>query len=279
MDTCRSSEATCAHLKAISGQLPNANTLVENVNALDMRKKSRAPPKQRNNNPKQPVPESKEMLKCYKHCGRRIKQRTKCPAFGMVCRTCNRPNHFAEMCRSTPGRTSRPRNGVNMVDPDYSSEEELQSVTFVSTEGNVHTIHEDNLPGNKILAAMEIAGESVQMQIDTGASCNVLPQKFVSPGTNIAECDRTLKMYSKSIMPVLGTWRVGMRNSKEKKYNAEFVVVKGDYTPLIGSHASQRMNLVTVQQENIQQVTTNTESLALDQLEEEFGDVFKNKAA
>ena len=55
--------------------------------------------------------------------------------------------------------------------------------------------------------------------------------------------------------------------------------MKGDYTPLIGSHASQRMNLVTVQQENIQQVTTNTESLALDQLEEEFGDVFKNKAA
>ena len=104
-----------------------------------------------------------------------------------------------------------------MVDPDYSSEEELQSVTFVSTEGNVHTIHEDNLPGNKILATMEIAGESVQMQIDTGASCNVLPQEFVPPGTNIAECDRTLKMYSKSIMPVLGTCRVGTRNPKNKK--------------------------------------------------------------
>ena len=37
------------------------------------------------------------------------------------------------------------------------------------------------------------------------------------------------------------------------------------------------MNLVTVQQENIQQVTTNTESLALDQVEEEFRDVFKGK--
>ena len=63
----------------------------------------------------------------------------------------------------------------------------------------------------------------------------------------------------------------------KKKYNAEFVVVKGDYTPLIGSHASQRMNLVTVLQENIQQVTTNTESLALNQVEEEFGDVFKEQ--
>lgn len=165
-----------------------------------------------------------------------------------------------------------------MVDPDYSSEEELLSVTFVSIEGNVHTIHEDGLPRKKIFATMEIAGESVRMQIDTGASCNVLPQKFVPPGTNIVECDRTLKMYSKSIMSVLGTCRVGMRNPKnKKKYNAEFVIVKGDYTPLIGSHASQRMNQVTVQQENIKQVTTNTESLALDQVEEEFRDVFKGQ--
>lgn len=106
-----------------------------------------------------------------------------------------------------------------MVDPDYSSEEELLSVTFVSTEGNVHAIHEDGLPGKKIFATMEIAGESVRMQIDTGASCNVLPQKFVPPGTNIVECDRTLKMYSKSIISVLGTCRVGMRNPKNKKKN------------------------------------------------------------
>ena len=53
-----------------------------------------------------------------------------------------------------------------------------------------------------------------------------------------------------------------------KKYNAEFVVVKGDY---------QQMNLVTVQQDNIQQVTMNTASLTLDQLKEEFGDVFKGQ--
>ena len=96
------------------------------------------------------------------------------------------------------------------------------------------------------------------MQIDTGASCNVLPQKFVLSGTNIVESDRTLKLYSKSTMPVLGTCRVSMRNPKNnKKCNVEFVVVKGDHTPLIGSHSlTQQMNLVTVQHENIQQVST-----------------------
>ena len=114
------------------------------------------------------------------------------------------------------------------------------------------------------------------MQIDTGASCNALPQKYVRPGTLITETDRTLKIYSKSALPVLGKCIVCMRNPKNsKKYNVEFVAVKGNYTPLIGSRASQQMNLVTEHQENIPQLTTNIQSLTLI---EEFGDVFKGQA-
>lgn len=82
------------------------------------------------------------------------------------------------------------------------------------TEGSVHMVNEDKLPEKRICATMEIAGESVRMQIDTGASCNVLPQKFVPSGTNIIQSDRTLKMYSKSTMPVLGTCRVRMRTPR-----------------------------------------------------------------
>ncbi|XP_015760049.1 PREDICTED: uncharacterized protein K02A2.6-like [Acropora digitifera] len=158
------------------------------------------------------------------------------------------------MCKSAPGRNSRPRNGVNMINADSSYKEELLSVTFDSTEGSVHLVNKDKLPEKRIFATMEIVLENVQMQIDTGASCNVLPQKFVLSGTIIIKSDRTLKMYSKSTMPVLG-----------------------DYTPLIGSRASQQMNLVTVQQDKIQEVTMNTASLTQDQLKEEFGDVFKGQ--
>ena len=165
---------------------------------------------------KQPLPEPKEdLLKHCKHCGRsHVKQRTKCPAFGKLCSACNKPNHFAEMCRSTSGKNSRPRNGVNMVNSEDSSEEELLSVSFDSYEGNVHAVNEDNLPEKKIFATMEIVGASFRMQIDTGALCNVLPQKYVPPppppGTLITETDRTLKTYSKSTLPVLGTCRVSL---------------------------------------------------------------------
>ena len=53
--------------------------------------------------------------------------------------------------------------------------------------------------------------------------------------------------------------------------------MKGNYTPLIGSRVSQQMNLVTVHQENIQQVTTDTQNLTLNQVIEELGDVFKGQ--
>ena len=203
LDICRSAEATSAHLKAISGQSSSTGSPADNVNAVDKRKKSKAPPTRRSNGQmqKQPLPEPKEdLLKCCKHCGSHVKQRTKCPAFGKLCSACNKPNHFAEMCRSTSGKNSRPRNGVNMVNSEDSSEEELLSVSFDSYEGNVHAVNEDNLPEKKIFATMEIAGASIRMQIDTGASCNVLPQKYVPPGTLITETDRTLKMYSKSTL-------------------------------------------------------------------------------
>ena len=45
----------------------------------------------------------------------------------------------------------------------------------------------------------------------------------------------------------------------------------------MGSRASQQMNPVTVHQENIQQVTTDTQNLTLNQVIEEFRDVFKGQ--
>ena len=163
LDICRSAEATSAHLKVISGQSISTDKPADTVNTLDKRRKSKAPPKRPSKGPKQPVPEpKKDLLKCCKHCGTsHIKQRLKCPAFGKVCSACNKPNHFAEMCKSAPG--SRPRNGVNMIDADSSSEEELLSVTFDSTGGSVNMVNEENLPEKRIFATMEIAGKSVQM--------------------------------------------------------------------------------------------------------------------
>ena len=120
---------------------------------------------------------------------------------------------------------------MSLVETDPSSEEEILSVELSAEDDNVSTSETINsvtdFP-NKIYAVMEIQGKPVRMQIDSGASCNVLPKKYLS--------SKSLTAYNKQQISALGTARVSMRNPRTtKKYNAEFVVVDGNYMPLIGS--------------------------------------------
>lgn len=63
-------------------------------------------------------------------------------------------------------------------------------VSFESHEEHVNTVmNNDNIPNTKNFVKMEISEKTIRMQIDTGASCNVLPEKFVPPETCISKTD------------------------------------------------------------------------------------------
>jgi len=65
-----------------------------------------------------------------------------------------------------------------------------------------------------------------------------------------------LNTYSKTNLKLLGMAKVSLRNPKnKKKYRVEFAVIDEDYTLLLGSSAAQQMRLITVQKENILQVS------------------------
>ena len=90
---------------------------------------------------------------------------------------------------------------------------------------------------------MEIANELVKMQVDSGASCNVLPRKLLARDTEIKKTNLKLTTYSKTNSKVLGVAKISLRNPKnKKKYRAEFAIIDEDYTPLLGSSAAQQMN-------------------------------------
>ena len=65
------------------------------------------------------------------------------------------------------------------------------------------------------------------------------------------------------------------RESKKwkKKYQAEFIIVDEDTTPLLGSRTVQQMNLVKVQYENIA-VVQQPKELTKQELVKEYEDVF-----
>ena len=144
-------------------------------------------------------------------------------------------------------RFQRPGKKVHQLDDStelaYSSEEEILSVSLDHTANTVDM----SKFKSKIFGHMEIADELVKMQVDSGASCNVLPKKFLPKDSKIQKTDLKLTTYSKTNLKLLGVAKVSLCNPKnKKKYRFEFAVIDEDYTPLLGSSAAQQMGLITL---------------------------------
>ena len=55
-------------------------------------------------------------------CGRtHVLDKQHCPAFGKECMKCNRPNHFAEVCKQNKQQAKHPAkvNTVDMANDEY----------------------------------------------------------------------------------------------------------------------------------------------------------------
>ena len=90
--------------------------------------------------------------KCGK-CGYKHEPR-KCPAFGKLCHNCKKKNHFSTVCKN--------KKMHELQENDYDSDIFLDSV---ETDQNVKDWKVN----------MKICGKTVNMKLDTGAQCNVLP--------------------------------------------------------------------------------------------------------
>ena len=86
------------------------------------------------------------------------------------------------------------------------------------------------------------------MLIDSGASCNVLPIKYLPKGTVVKKSSHTLKMYSKSTMSAVGQAKIPLVNPKNSKsYLIDFTIVDGNFATLLGLETAQKIKLLVVQ--------------------------------
>ena len=246
LDVCRAAEATSAQIKAMAG---HANPSSDEVNLLRKGKRRSVPVKK----PTKGSTIKHDLISDCKFCGRQHeKRKEKCYTYGKSCSNCGKLNRFKEKCL---GKNANVKKKVHQVvleeDLSDTSEEELLSVDL----DNEHVLSVnaiDSAYQTKIFVTMEIEGKPVKMQTDSGASCNVMPEKFVPKRTEIKGTNQTLLLYDKSSIPVAGICKIHFRNPKNnKKYRGDFVVVKGNCIPLLGSRASQQMKLIEVHYENI----------------------------
>ena len=290
MDYCRAAEAANSQLKEISSHGPDT------VNYLSKSKKGKpqsqpqlqAQPKLGRNTGS---PATKQMImRDCKYCGRRHeRKKEKCPAFGKTCNKCGGKDHFSNVCQQQiqPGNKAPSRNNLQQSklrvhelheDAQTSSEDEVWALSFAE---EVNTVTDNK---KRIYAAMEIGKKTVEIQIGTGASCNVLPCSFLPANTEIQTTKRERTSYSKSKLSVLGTAGIRIRNPcNNTEYAVEFVIVEDGFAPLLGAETAQKMNLLVVQHQNILQpdyqtpeiIEDSINSLTEEQVLAEYADLFK----
>ena len=123
----------------------------------------------------------------------------------------------------------------------------------------------------------------VQLQIDTGASCNILPKSDYIRATGDKQCKNLeqsytrLIMHNKTVVWPLGQIRL-LTERKGRKYGVLFHIVKQDLTPLLCRTTCEKMNLVKILDADIN--ATHNEridvlpSVRSDPILSEFTDIF-----
>ena len=176
-----------------------------------------------------------------KFCGKKhILKKEMCPAWGQICSRCSGRNHFASNCQTK--RFNRKSKAVTHVVNEGFDDEDDDSDAQSDDNwiGNVTKTKSNAF----IKCKLVVEGKPVVFMVDTGASVNVLPKKLAP------RCNRTktnLHMWNSTKVTPVGCCNAQVLNKKNgKRYNLNFVVVKENYTPLISVKTAQEMNLIDV---------------------------------
>ena len=284
IDELRVSEITNRQLKEIDGKSDHQVNYAKKKNTKPKKPKESEQKSQKfkqksyKDSPKKEdsSPKKEDCMFCgTKH------QRRKCPAFGHKCEKCHRMHHFGSVCFT--------KKSVKQV--DEQDDESSSDYEEVHTLDKVEDLYCKAVKKDTKLLATMIMGGSKDIQheeifeIDTGANCNILPERSLQKIQHKLEKTNKLRMYDGTIMTPLGKSLIKVKNPKnDKKYKIEFVVVSDpNCQPIIGRDTSFQMGLLKIQEENIMTVnhttmptmTNETKSPMVDELEEQFPQVLQ----
>ncbi|KAG1686327.1 Retrovirus-related Pol polyprotein from transposon 17.6 [Nymphon striatum] len=172
-----------------------------------------------------------------------------CPASRKVCHKCNKTGHFAKCCRgaiSQSVKTKRhPQRNWNEVHKvETSAESTSEEVSTRPSDFATFTFACAAVQGSAIFAEMIVGDRKVNFQLDSGAS--------------ISPCKQNLIMYNKSIITPSGMISLTLVNPVNNlSFEVDFVVIPShlNLNPILDCATCQKMNLITINYENIQHHT------------------------
>ncbi|XP_063615279.1 uncharacterized protein LOC134788321, partial [Penaeus indicus] len=183
--------------------------------------------------------EGEKKLKECKFCGKTHPWKKQlCPAYDKTCSKCGNENHFAQVCKSkVKHKEFAAKKKIHNVAEDDSSEPDDEDKQYIR---QIKQCSKENF----VLTEFKVGSNSVQFQLDSGASVNVIPRKLI-PKTNLMKTDAVLCMWNATNIYPLGERRIDIKNcSNGKKYSVNFIVVEQDFTPILGKRACEQMDLI-----------------------------------
>ena len=125
---------------------------------------------------------------------------------------------------------------------------------------------------------MLVHGNPVVFQADSGVSANILPKKYLQH-ESIKMTTKKLQMWNGSMMKPIATTYVKIKNAKtQKKCKVSFIIVNGDFKPILGKRALEMMNLIKINYDEFESVNITKEKIPLNDYRKEFSDVFDQNA-
>ena len=272
IDICRSSECTARQIKDMGQQYEDVHSVGKRSQGNRWKLRQRAPTEE-GRPPRLPT-----TITC-KFCGKKHEWKKEvCPAWGKRCTKCNRLNHFAGLCNY--------RQRVNKVDQEYESEAQRDEDYLLTLEERepVLSMKETTYP-RRIYALMTLKDVNVKFQLDCGATVNILPVNLYQDIFQDAQCknleksNTTLVMFNHTELSPIGKFQAVTVNPKNhKQYCLDYVVVEKGFKPLLGTEAIHRLELMSLNTENLMSVDSpQQETLNKADITTRFKDVFSGE--
>ena len=238
----------------------------------DTRKKHAMPNSKVESSKTQQIPHTKRtsVVNC-RFCGEEHeRRRDACPAFGKECPKCHRMNHSANKCYREAFQKSRVHRIDDGSDDSGNDYLDIKTLTFDS----VNAVGTEKQ--NQLYATMLVNNQHVRFQVDSGATCNIIPDVLCNEEAlrSMKNTSNVLTMYDGSTLTPRGTCPVKLCNPKTgTKYKLHCVVLDVPCTPIIGNTAAQRMGLIKVNYEHIMSITQDP--VSKDTIIQDYSDVFE----
>lgn len=189
-------------------------------------------------------PDNNKTRNNCKYCGYTHAPR-QCPAFGKECTKCKKPNHFAKVCQSKPGKNFPLAKSIDEIVPNSAADEVTNQGQYTTSDMGFEVTADDS-PREWFITA-RCGNQDIKLKVDTGATCNVMPQSvFLSlkrPKTELRKYHDKLSAYGGHNLSVLG--KVSLMLEYKSTFSVhDFVVVEQGMSTLLGLPSCITMSLV-----------------------------------